>query len=859
MEIVSCARCAETQPPDWRPGDVCVHCGAVARPESRCPWCQEMAPGRFCRHCGCELVHPADYGTARMLFAAGVDRLSMGDRLRDLDPAQREVLASRFSAQRARVAARVEEARACEAQLSTAGWAAHLEEELLCALPVADDTPWLGPALRDRIPPEALFATTALLPLRQLAALAAVRAGTRDREILNAVLYLAESDQPMAVEAALAISGWRARRAASVRSDPRGRRHAHLRDALAEPNLGAEAAVCVALDLLTNRWRARLDPADLEPLLPQVREAMQSANADVQLGAALVLGDDHRLGRAVDQQADDELREAALAALARVQSALVPGLLARDPALRQRLLTLLPVPLTDPVLAAVLEVLAGDDEAARGRAATLVRRERFLHLKVASRERIAAWIASHPEALTVKEAQEFLDWAQTKVDGQRASSAALRPFVEAVTRVLRAGAVCAEWADHQVLGPWLSEVATDADREVLDRLVAAPETCAGVLVTVLYLRGRAASEDPVATAHLLDLLLGIWDRSGASRARWIPTLADLIRQNRGLRGMDDLIPPFWARFLARPDERAPIMRALEAFRRELYLVRDAQPPEEAIDGGDPVRFFELWAAAVPDDLVAVFDAARERGGPEDLHEIARAALAVVTAAVPRSAVAALLLLGHVSSTVGNAFRREREREPGDAICGTVAVVRETWAAVEPAILEAHPDPAWQTKHGYLLARVRDELEIIDRHEREAAERNAEIAKREAERQRREAEKEAQRAADERAAHQRQQAEREKHVRVQRQVEHDRVHLQPDLVPAPLDDEAVCAEPIPTLRDYARVIKQLSAGGDVMALLAAYGLDPAGWSACVTGWQQVLTTRQDLMLRFGALMQASWTD
>jgi hypothetical protein len=55
------------------------------------------------------------------------------------------------------------------------------------------------------------------------------------------------------------------------------------------------------------------------------------------------------------------------------------------------------------------------------------------------------------------------------------------------------------------------------------------------------------------------------------------------------------------------------------------------------------------------------------------------------------------------------------------------------------------------------------------------------------------------------------------------------------------------------------MKRLSAGGDAMLLFEAYEMEPASWAACANGWQQVLTGRQDAMLRFAALLQASWRE
>ena len=83
-------------------------------------------------------------------------------------------------------------------------------------------------------------------------------------------------------------------------------------------------------------------------------------------------------------------------------------------------------------------------------------------------------------------------------------------------------------------------------------------------------------------------------------------------------------------------------------------------------------------------------------------------------------------------------------------------------------------------------------------------------------------------------------------------------LAPDLAPSPLDDEPLGPPPVPTLRAYTRVMKQLSGGADALLLFDVYGLDAASWAACVQAWQRALAARPDAMLRFGALLQASWS-
>ena len=84
-----CERCEHAQPIDWKPGDLCVHCGEGVRHEVRCGWCAKWTPfATYCRNCGAEVVEESLYGAARMLKDAGVDRFTIPKQLATLDPEQ---------------------------------------------------------------------------------------------------------------------------------------------------------------------------------------------------------------------------------------------------------------------------------------------------------------------------------------------------------------------------------------------------------------------------------------------------------------------------------------------------------------------------------------------------------------------------------------------------------------------------------------------------------------------------------------------------------------------------------------------------------------------------------------------------
>ncbi len=83
-------------------------------------------------------------------------------------------------------------------------------------------------------------------------------------------------------------------------------------------------------------------------------------------------------------------------------------------------------------------------------------------------------------------------------------------------------------------------------------------------------------------------------------------------------------------------------------------------------------------------------------------------------------------------------------------------------------------------------------------------------------------------------------------------------LHPRLAPSPLDGEPVFpGAALPTLVDYVRVLKALSAG-DPVHVIAAAGLDMSSWSAEVTAWGQAMLQRHELGLRFSQLLSAPWS-
>src|SRR5258708_19842521 len=82
-----CEVCSGAQLTDWKPGDLCIHCGHAVRRESLCFWCAKWTPaGKYCRRCGAAVIEDPLYGPARMLREAGTGRFTIPPQLREVRP-----------------------------------------------------------------------------------------------------------------------------------------------------------------------------------------------------------------------------------------------------------------------------------------------------------------------------------------------------------------------------------------------------------------------------------------------------------------------------------------------------------------------------------------------------------------------------------------------------------------------------------------------------------------------------------------------------------------------------------------------------------------------------------------------------
>jgi hypothetical protein len=285
-----CEACSQPQPPDWKPGDLCVHCGQTVCHELRCFWCAKWTPAaKYCRSCGAECVEERLFGAARMLKDAGTDRFSVPKLLRELDPAQIENFTRIYQRQAVLVARHVDEVRFLERFLRHREWSAALADALTAQLPWSDAlmaryaTP--PPPPGDDLATVKAIQTTSPLPLAApLASLARLR--LQDWSAYpEASRLLASDDAALRDETALVLAHWRVQAGVTYRFDQLA-----IIDILRASPFTVEAGVGIAL-----LSKAPVAPPDA---------AIGAADPDIAFAAALARGDRDHLRAAL---AGDEL------------------------------------------------------------------------------------------------------------------------------------------------------------------------------------------------------------------------------------------------------------------------------------------------------------------------------------------------------------------------------------------------------------------------------------------------------------------------------------------------------------------------------------------------------------------------
>lgn len=810
----------------------------------RCPWCTaRVAEGARCAACGCEPVDASDYGVARMLRAAGVDRIALPERARTLDGATRARLEHDWRAQRELVEALAADGALAAAALPTAArLLAELADELAQRYPVSPSEVatlcWPErPGTSGVVALEAMREGHPAWGVRALAVLALAWCGAWRRDTVDALRGLAAGEGVASATAAAALCGWRARRehVAPRRLDEPLERA--LAAGLALPELAPWSAVARAL--------VGGGTGSLQAALTAVGD---DAPLDLRLGAALALADEARLAAFVDDEDEQRRAEARRALSALGSERLLPLLApAEDRPLppddvRRALLHDLPHPLPRELRGAVMACFEqGGDELA-SLALRVLQRGRYHDRDDDDRGALGAFAVRNAERFGAGRALALLAWC---ADGD-VDALALAPFV-AAARAALARAPAAERGQERDLDVFL-RVADDDDLTVLEPLLhtehSGAEQGARLLGRVLDLHARR-DDHALSIEWIEGRCARFWTATPACVAAWARALAS----RSGMSGREQVLAFFWRRFCAMPEERSAIATALGAWSHLLHELRDAAPPSERPGGDDVVAVWDVWSAAEPHDMWRLVDQlgptvpdARLAAFAERVFDAAEG----VVAARPRTGIVTVF---RVCAEIANRVRRE---PPSDQLDLAVAVIerRAQPFAVRFGAAAACEDGERGAEH--FLEDIATErrliAEVLERR-REAAERAAarEAAAREA----------AARQASAREEHERQ-------ARLALAAQAATPAPPPVALPQPafarggLDDEPFVSGPGPrTLVEYAQLLRALKAGNDALGVFAAFGLDPTSWAACAGRWSALLTRRHDVALRFAALLSEQW--
>ncbi len=838
MERAVCEQCGHWQPGDWAPGDLCVACGAAVRREVRCAWCAEWTPAvKFCRACACEVVSPEQYGPARMLKSAGVDRFSLVQRLRELDPDQAANLGRIYNAQLAVVARRVEEVRLCETCLVQTGFARRLQEELVPQLPLEKEALAAlaaGPAGPFDARPELLpeIAQASPVPLaRTLASIALVRLGHFKGAYDAACQALWSNDSDVALEAALAFPHWRVRlcpyelwrprQPYSWASPLRGIEAPKLAEVAGAVPPGSPLRPWAAAALTLAWCRAygvapepqpggRAGETPPEWLREELRAGLTSRDPDLRFTCAMALGEDGLVARAL--AADDPRQvEVARICLAKHKSPAIAPLLTGGPEeIRDEILDNLWAPLPEALVDPVLRAVEQTSDEKRANAVRLLLEnlteslvERLIRL--AQRKRA-------PEVLKLL----------LRVEGLPAAR-------EVVRAVLKGG-----W--FEILSEALPEHLDFTDNAVVEVAANGDAEAVGMLIWVAERQlDRLAGDEPVGGpgrgAGVARFLVRAAFGSGPAEVR-----------ERAYRLLEYRDERQW-NWLSRDGIRELFGNAAGFLKAAAPVLEDA-----GLEGmrGDLLRkLAERWPGVgelLADDrgaLKGLVKALRQRAGQDSdaVRVLVKAAAACPQVALP--AVTALLKesgskweLRDVAADLlaeYNPLKRRIGRDAGLAKALAEALVTTLGAVT----LESRYLPA---------------LELLTRLAQDDAGLRPDIAKRTAAilKDREWGDRMLRPALDALA-----EAVDFKEVPDEPPPE----VAGPPSIPNEVFDNMVLVPDVPlkTLAEYCAFLKAMGEGKDPLAVMASYGLTPDSMGECVTRWGEVISSNDQIAMRYASLV------
>ncbi|RKG65962.1 hypothetical protein D7V80_21650 [Corallococcus sp. CA054B] len=835
--------------------------------EVRCPGCIRFIPAdAACPHCLCGAIPPERHGSARALVKSGVDRFALAARTAALEPAQVAVLEARYARQWGAVQRLAEDARRIEPLLIQRGfvreledaWAlilpieeAALEEMLAPFSPMPDSVEWLA----DKSPDPTL---------RLLGALACVHQGNWSRDarfsVSNQVLH---GEGRVAVEAMLAMTRWRNGLDPRLSPEERERIRTLALGVLHVPELSARAAVA---------WTR----ASHEPIPANVTEALHrglyGSDPEVRFECALCLRDEMEVSQALDSS-DADVAAFARRTLSQWGSRRLLARLRKDgdAAFAREVLRELPTPPPEGALEALLTVSLRTVGSLADELLSFAKRRPFREWGLEDQQRWARWARSVLSDLPAKTALDFFSWAATPPRDdpeppEEEESEAMWAFLEETVHAIDRGTTKDRTAcfGESEFARFLHHSGVDEQRRLNDwaRDMYSGEALLQALI-MFPSKGRhlglvpevARTEKHPDPGHLGRLLMAIWE--GPGQHLLVTPLSRVVRSWRSLTGSELFVEAVWRRFQSHPAERAALLTAFAAWRDRLWEHQCEVEP-------DALARFQTWWRVDPEGLYRQTEQLLDRVPVEALPKRLRALWDAAEEVVGTRPRTASLSVSKGAMALRNGLE-SRDASIRDVLDAELEHF-ESWLPAFEERVRATPSPQEESNiHRDFLDDTHNALRMMrERRERrredEERERQRAIDRQVAESRRRDQERqlEVQRRAAE-ALQARQAAEREQQDTLAR-VNAQRLlaTLQPRVPLKDVDREVLFPESaFPTLVDYARMIKAMQQGGDVMKLFETLGLTPATWAAQSTAWGQLLVGRMELAVRFGELLGAPW--
>ncbi|WP_223641953.1 hypothetical protein [Corallococcus sp. EGB] len=835
--------------------------------EVRCPGCiRFIPPDAACPHCLCGAVPPERYGSARALFKSGVDRFALAARTAALEPAQVAVLEARYARQWGAVLRLSEDVRRIEPHLIQRGFVRELEDAWALILPIEEAS--LEEMLAPFSPmPDSLEWLANKSPdptLRLLASLACVHTGAWSREARFSVSnQLLHGEGRVAVEAMLAMTRWRNGLSPRLSTEERERIRSLALGVLHVPELSARAAVA------WTRASHEVAPANVSEAL---HRGLYGSDPDVRFECALCLRDEMEVARSLDSSGED-VAAFARRTLSEWGSRQVLTRLQRDgdAAFAKEVLRALPSPPPEGALEALLAVSLRTVGSLAMELLSFAKQRSFREWGLEDQRPWARWARSALGDLPAKTALDFFGWAATPPRDdpeppEEEESEAMWAFLEEAVHAIDRGtakdrAACFEDSafarfllhsgvdEQRRLNDWARD--PDSGEALLDALLAFPSR-ARSLGVVAEPRSTQKHPDP---GHPGRLLMAVWE--GPGQHLLVPPLSRRARSWRSTFGSELLVEAVWRRFQSHPAERGDLLTAFAGWRDLLWEHQCEVEP-------DALTRFQRWWRVDPEGLYRQTEQLLYNAPVEALPRRLRAlwdAAEEMVGTRPRTASLSV-------SKGAMALRNGLESHHAQVLQVLDAELEhfESWLPAFEQRVRATPSPPEESNvHRDFLDDTHDALRMMRerrerRREEQERERQREIDRQVAESRRRDQERQRElqrRAAEELQA--RQAAEREQQETLAR-VEAQRllVTLQPRVPPKPVDLEVVFPESaFPTLVDYARMIKAMQKGGDVMKLFDTLGLTPVTWAAQANAWGQAMVGRMELGMRFGELLTAPW--